>query len=82
MNVLTQKQVALIRYLGQGAIVELVNKTSPFDPRTWRTLIDRKLIVYLKSKRRYRLTARGERVYSQIRHLDDDTSMNSDKDVS
>ncbi|USD62323.1 hypothetical protein J4N45_23400 [Vibrio sp. SCSIO 43140] len=72
MNGLTQKQVALIRHLGQGAIVEVVNKASPFDPRTWRTLIGRKLIVYLKTKRMYRLTARGERVYSQIRHLDQD----------
>lgn len=63
MNELTQKQRALICHLGRGAIVEIVNKTSPFDPRTWRTLISRKLIVYLKTKRVYRLTARGERVY-------------------
>ena len=70
INGLTQNQVALIRHIGRGRAITLVGKDSPFDPRTWRTLLARKLIIFLKTKKEYRLTARGERVFLQICNAD------------
>lgn len=65
MNRLSAAQCALIRCLGRGTIIEVASKNSEFDFRTFRALIDQKVLVYLKNQKRYQLTKRGMRLYKK-----------------
>lgn len=66
MNGLSAAQCALIRCLGRGTIIEVASKNSEFDFRTFRALIDQKMLVYLKNQKRYQLTERGMRLYKKM----------------